>query len=152
MASRIDQRKQIRTANQAGRAAAQLTAHLATTAAEDIRLAVSDTEPTNVPRRAVELLIEALEAIGAGQDPCVLPGSRLLSITETAALLGTSLQHVAQLLDDDVITSRGVGDRRHVDLRDALAYSETTTRTASNASGTSPHSGSATGFEGSGHI
>jgi excisionase family DNA binding protein len=75
-----------------------------------------------VPRRAAELLIELLEALGDGHDPSVLPVAMELSTGEVAALLGVSRQYVARLLDEGRIPSRRVGAHRRVLASDVLRY------------------------------
>lgn len=75
-----------------------------------------------VPREALELFAEVLEALGDGKVPSVVPAARELSTGEVASLLGVSRQYAVRLLDDGKIPFRRVGNRRRVQLRDVLRY------------------------------
>ncbi|MGH9116699.1 MAG: excisionase family DNA-binding protein [Acidimicrobiales bacterium] len=67
-------------------------------------------------------LVEVLEALGDGREPSVVPMAKELSTGEVASLLGVSRQYTVRLLDDGRLPYRRVGNRRRVQLRDALAY------------------------------
>lgn len=75
-----------------------------------------------LPRIALESLVEVLEALGNGRVPSVMPMAKELSTGEVANLLGVSRQYAVRLLDDGKLPHRRVGNRRRVQLRDALAY------------------------------
>jgi len=83
----------------------------------------SDGERTvTLPRAALGYLVEVLEALGDGREPSVVPMAKELSTGEVASLLGVSRQYTVRLLDDGRLPYRRVGNRRRVQLRDALAY------------------------------
>lgn len=75
-----------------------------------------------VPRAGIEALVEVLEALGDGREPSVVPMAKELSTGEVAGLLGVSRQYTVRLLDEGRIPYRRVGNRRRVQLRDALRY------------------------------
>ncbi len=75
-----------------------------------------------VPRSAVEMLAEILEALGRGREPSVVPMAKELSTGEVASLLGVSRQYAVRLLDEGRLPFRRVGNRRRVRLRDAVRY------------------------------
>ncbi len=125
MTTRTEQRRAIERARAARGAAGDLERYLAGLTANDdeVKLVMPDGAATVVvPRRAVELLVEVLEALGDGQDPSVLPTAKELSSGEVAGLLGVSRQYAVRLLDDGRIPSRRVGNRRRVLVGDALRY------------------------------
>lgn len=91
----------------------------------DVKLVLADTSGERVvviPRAAVGLLVEVLEALGEGREPSVVPMAKELSTGEVASLLGVSRQYAVRLLDDGRLPFRRVGNRRRVQLRDALRY------------------------------
>lgn len=125
MASRTEQRREIERARAARTAAGDLERYLARAATSDdeVKLVLPDgAEAVVVPRRAIDLLVEVLEALGDGQDPSVLPMAKELSTGELADLLGVSRPWVVRLLDEGRIPYRRVGNRRRVKVSDALRY------------------------------
>ena len=75
-----------------------------------------------LPRAAIELLVEVLDALGDGRQPSVVPMNTELSTGEVAGLLGVSRQYAVRLLDDGRLPFRRVGNRRRVPLRDVVRY------------------------------
>ena len=75
-----------------------------------------------LPRAAIELLVEVLDALGDGREPSVVPMNTELSTGEVAGLLGVSRQYAVRLLDDGRLPFRRVGNRRRVPLRDVVRY------------------------------
>lgn len=75
-----------------------------------------------LPREALESLVEVLESLGDGKQPSVVPMAKELSTGDVASLLGVSRQYTVRLLDDGRLPYRRVGNRRRVQLSDALAY------------------------------
>jgi excisionase family DNA binding protein len=125
MTTRTEQRRDIERARAARGAAGDLDRYLAGFTANDdeVKMVLPDGGPMMVvPRRALELLVEILEAFGDGQDPSVLPMAKELSSGELAGLLGVSRQYAVRLLDDGRIPYRRVGNRRRVLVGDALRY------------------------------
>lgn len=123
MSTRTEQRKEIDAARLARAAARDVDDFLAAgPAGADVKLRLDGDRTVVVPRRALGLLAEALEALGDGQDPSVLPVTKELSTEDVAGLLGVSRQYVSRLLDDGRIPFRRVGNRRRILVADALAY------------------------------
>jgi excisionase family DNA binding protein len=127
MSSLKDQRDQLRQAASARSAAVELRHHLDAVPAGQteikMSLAGASSEPRFVvPRSALDRLVEILDAIGDGHEPCVVPSDRELSTGDVASLLGVSRQYAVRLVDDGRLPSRRVGNRRRVSLTDALAY------------------------------
>jgi len=127
MASVAEQRRAIERATVARSAAAEVTGYLEAVAGDDrdVKLVLAGDggeRVVTVPRRAVEFLVEILEALGDGQDPTVVPMAKELSSGEVASLLGVSRQYAVRLIDEGRLPSRRVGNRRRVRLGDAVRY------------------------------
>ena len=123
MATRSEQRREIDRARVARVAARELEEFLRSGDPNaDVKVMLEGERRVLVPRRALELLAEALDALGDGQDPSVLPMAKELSTADVASLLGVSRQYVARLLDQGKIPFRRVGNRRRILVGDALAY------------------------------
>jgi excisionase family DNA binding protein len=127
MSSVKEQRDQLRQAASARSAAAELRGHLGSMPPGQIEVKVtlagaSAAPACVVPRVALDRMVEVLEAIGDGHEPCVVPSDRELSTGDVASLLGVSRQYAVRLVDDGRLPSRRVGNRRKVSLTDALAY------------------------------
>lgn len=122
-----DQRKAGEQAKAVRVAAAELDGYLRSTAAgqPEVKLVLAGPggdQVLAVPRGAVELFVEILEALGDGQEPSVVPMVKEVGTGEVASLLGVSRQYVVRLLDDGRLPCRRVGNRRRVRLGDALRY------------------------------
>jgi excisionase family DNA binding protein len=92
---------------------------------EDLKVAVSTSAGDRLvplPRKAVELLVEVLEALGDGRDPSVVPMNKELTTGDVARLLGVSRQYAVRLLDDGRLPFRRVGNRRRVPLTAVMRY------------------------------
>lgn len=76
----------------------------------------------DLPRVAMERLVDVLESLGDRQDPQVMPLAKELTTGEVAELLGVTRGHVVQLIDTGVIPAHRVGPRRRVRQSAALAY------------------------------
>ena len=123
MATRSEQRREIDRARVARVAARELEEFLRSGDPNaDVKVMLEGERRVVVPRRALALLAEALDALGDGQDPSVLPMAKELSTADVASLLGVSRQYVARLLDQGKIPFRRVGNRRRILVGDALAY------------------------------
>jgi excisionase family DNA binding protein len=125
MATVSGQRAVIERARLARAAASELESLLRESDERDLKLAVagrSGDRTVVVPRSAVEMLTEILEALGQGREPSVVPMAKELSTGEVAGLLGVSRQYTVRLLDEGRIPFRRVGNRRRVRLSDALRY------------------------------
>ncbi len=121
-----DERRAIERARVARTAAGEVQALLLEDAADtELKLVISGPQGDRaiaLPRAAVELLTEVLEALGDGREPTVVPFARDLSTGEVANLLGVSRQYVVRLLDDGRLPFSRVGNRRRIALSDALKY------------------------------
>jgi excisionase family DNA binding protein len=127
MSSVKEQREQLRQAGSARSAATELRAHLDSlpTGEPDVKVTLAGESSERafvVPRPALDRMLEILEALGDGHEPCVMPADKELSTGDVASLLGVSRQYAVRLVDDGRLPSRRVGNRRRVPLRDALAY------------------------------
>lgn len=125
MSAITEQRAAIERARLARAAAEELEAFLRSDDDRDLKVTVAGRagdRTAMVPRAAVELLVEIVDALGRGQQPSVVPMAKELSTGEVASLLGVSRQYVVRLLDDGRLRYRRVGNRRRVQLGDALRY------------------------------
>lgn len=127
MASLPEQRAAIERARLAGTAARELESFLERGDGyeRELKLLVVGREGERtvvVPRTAIGMLVEVLEALGQGREPSVVPMTKDLSTGEVAGLLGVSRQYAVRLLDGGQIPFRRVGNRRRVRMSDALRY------------------------------
>ena len=125
MSTMAEQRATVEQARRARAAVAELEAFLRSDDERELKVTVagqSGDRSAVVPRAAIELLVEVVDALGRGQQPSVVPMARELSTGEVAGLLGVSRQYVVRLLDDGRLPCRRVGNRRRVQLGDALRY------------------------------
>jgi len=75
-----------------------------------------------IPKTAVDGLIEMLEAIAEGDATTVVRTPREVSTQQAATVLNVSRPTVVKLIDDGVLPSRKVGSHRRITLADLLAY------------------------------
>lgn len=125
MTSMPEQRAAIQRARLAQLAASELESFLKSDDDEELKVTVAGRggdRTVVVPRSAVEMLAEILEALGRGREPSVVPMAKELSTGEVASLLGVSRQYAVRLLDEGRLPFRRVGNRRRVRLRDAVRY------------------------------
>ena len=125
MSALTDQRGAVERARRAREAAVELEAFLRSDDERELKVTVAGRDGDRtavVPRDAVELFVEIIDALGRGQQPSVVPMAKELSTGEVGSLLGVSRQYVVRLLDDGRLPFRRVGNRRRVQLRDALRY------------------------------
>jgi excisionase family DNA binding protein len=90
-----------------------------------LTLRVHDAEqeqPIELPTGVVELLMDILEAMAAGQGVTLVPENAELTTVEAASLLNVSRPFLIKLLDDGVIPHRKVGKHRRIRLEDVMAY------------------------------
>lgn len=81
-------------------------------------------EQIELPEALHRVLVQAVAALRAGKAVTLSPQSQKLTTQQAADLLGVSRPTVVRLLDDNVIPSERIGNRRKVLLRDLLAYRE----------------------------
>jgi excisionase family DNA binding protein len=106
------------------RVSGQLLARLARQK-RPLTLRVHDAEqeqPIELPTGVVELLMDILEAMAAGQGVTLVPENAELTTVEAASLLNVSRPFLIKLLDDGVIPHRKVGKHRRIRLEDVMAY------------------------------
>lgn len=75
-----------------------------------------------LPKTAVDGLIEMLEAVAEGDAATVVRTPREVSTQQAATVLNVSRPTVVKLIDDGVLPSRKVGSHRRVTLTDLLVY------------------------------
>jgi len=75
-----------------------------------------------LPKVAVDGLIEMLEAVAEGDTATVVRTPREVSTQQAATVLNVSRPTVVKLIDDGVLPSRKVGSHRRITLADLLAY------------------------------
>lgn len=93
-----------------------------------IRMHSQDSEKDiSLPREAVELLIEMLDALVSGQTVAVVAMQRMLTTQEAADILQVSRPHLVALLESNQIPYRKIGKHRRVALHDLLQYMGSTT-------------------------
>ncbi|TCC56964.1 DNA-binding protein [Kribbella pittospori] len=79
-------------------------------------------EQIEVPEAIHRVLVQAVAALMAGKAVTLSPTSQKLTTQQAADLLGVSRPTVVRLLDDNVVRSERIGNRRKVLLSDLLAY------------------------------
>ncbi len=75
-----------------------------------------------IPKTAIDGLIEMLKAVAHGDTATVVRTPREVSTQQAATVLNVSRPTVVKLIDDGVLPSRKVGSHRRVPLSDLLAY------------------------------
>ena len=75
-----------------------------------------------IPKTAVDGLIELLEAVAEGDTATVVRTPREVSTQQAATVLNVSRPTVVKLIDDGHLPSRKVGSHRRIPLADLLAY------------------------------
>ena len=96
-----------------------------------LKLHVGDSEqeqPIDLPATAVDLLVQVLEALAAGQGVTLLPESAELTTVQAADALNVSRPFLIKLLDQKAIPHWKVGRHRRIRLVDVMAYKQTIDR------------------------
>lgn len=75
-----------------------------------------------IPKTAVDGLIEMLEAVADGDTATVVRTPREVTTQQAATVLNVSRPTVVKLIDDGVLPSRKVGSHRRITLADLLLY------------------------------
>ncbi len=86
------------------------------------RIALPNGATVQLPKVAVDGLIEILEAVAEGDIATVVRTPREVSTQQAATVLNVSRPTVVKLIDDGVVPSRKVGSHRRITLTDLLAY------------------------------
>jgi excisionase family DNA binding protein len=79
-------------------------------------------QPIQLPAAAVALLLDILQAMGAGQGVTVVAENAELTTMQAADILNVSRPFFIKLLDENAMPYRKVGKHRRVQLDDLLAY------------------------------
>jgi excisionase family DNA binding protein len=75
-----------------------------------------------MPKAAVDGLIEMLEAVAAGDTATVVRTPREVTTQQAAEVLNVSRPTVVRLIDEGGLPARKVGSHRRIPLADLLAY------------------------------
>jgi excisionase family DNA binding protein len=86
-----------------------------------VRLSLAGYE-TDLPQPLAEVLIKAVELMGAGQGVEIVSPVQEVSAQEAAALLNVSRPYVMNLIRKGILPHRMVGAHHRVPLRDLMAY------------------------------
>jgi excisionase family DNA binding protein len=78
--------------------------------------------PIELPAVAVDLLLDILGAMAAGQGVTIIPENAELTTVQAAGVLNVSRPFLIKLLEDNAIPHRKVGKHRRVRMEDVLAY------------------------------
>lgn len=80
-------------------------------------------DQVEIPETVYRVLLQVLEAMGAGRAVTVAPQSMLLTTQQAADLLGVSRPTVVALVDSGALPAQTPGQRRRlIQLDDLLAY------------------------------
>jgi excisionase family DNA binding protein len=78
--------------------------------------------PIELPAVAVDLLLDILGAMAAGQGVTIIPENAELTTVQAAGVLNVSRPFLIKLLEDNAIPHRKVGKHRRVKMEDVMAY------------------------------
>lgn len=79
-------------------------------------------ETVELPREAVEALLEIARTLARGRQVHLVPHESELTTQAAAELLGVSRPHLITLIDRGELTCRMVGTHRRLNAEDVLAY------------------------------
>jgi excisionase family DNA binding protein len=86
------------------------------------RFTLPDGTTVELPKTAIDGLIEMLDAVAHGEDATVVRTPREVTTQQAAAVLNVSRPTVVKLIDDGTLPARKVGSHRRILLTDLLAY------------------------------
>ena len=89
---------------------------------DERRFTLPNGATVQIPKTAIDGLIEMLEAVAEGENATVVRTPREVSTQKAATVLNMSLPAVVKLIDDGVLRSRKVGSHRRITFADLLAY------------------------------
>lgn len=90
---------------------------------EPLRVRVIDRgqeAPIELPAVAVDLLLDILGAMAAGQGVTIIPENAELTTVQAAGVLNVSRPFLIKLLEDNAIPHRKVGKHRRVRMEDVM--------------------------------
>jgi excisionase family DNA binding protein len=79
-------------------------------------------QPLELPAGAVALLVDILDAMGAGQGVSLIPENAELTTVQAAEVLNVSRPYLIKLLATNAIPHRKVGKHRRIRMEDVMAY------------------------------
>jgi excisionase family DNA binding protein len=86
------------------------------------RFTLPNGQSVQIPKTAVDGLIEMLEAVAAGDTATVVRTPREVTTQQAAEVLNVSRPTVVRLIDEGALPARKVGSHRRITLADLLAY------------------------------
>jgi excisionase family DNA binding protein len=86
-----------------------------------VRLSLAGDE-TDLPQPLTEVLVKAVELMGAGQGVEIVSPVQEVSAQEAAALLNVSRPYVTNLIRKGILPHRMVGTHHRIPLSDLMAY------------------------------
>lgn len=86
------------------------------------RFTLPDGSTVQIPKTAVDGLIELLTAAAEGDEATVVRSPREVTTQQAAKVLNVSRPTIVKLIDDGVLPSRKVGSHRRVPLTELLTY------------------------------
>jgi excisionase family DNA binding protein len=86
------------------------------------RFTLPNSHTVELPKTAVDGLIEVLEAVAAGDTATVVRTPREVTTQQAAEVLNVSRPTVVRLIDEGALPARKVGSHRRVPLADLLTY------------------------------
>lgn len=104
-------------------ASAGLSIALAKFRSQSLEIEIQETqEKIKIPRAALEILAEVLEATSKGKPVTVVPIDTEMTTQAAAELLGCSRPHLVKLLEEGEIPFTKIGKHRRVKFEDVMAY------------------------------
>ncbi|MGH9228317.1 MAG: excisionase family DNA-binding protein [Acidimicrobiales bacterium] len=86
------------------------------------RFALPGGHTVQIPKVAVDGLIEMLEAVAAGDTATVVRTRREVTTQQAAEVVNVPRPTVVRLIDEAALPARKVGSHRRIPLADLLAY------------------------------
>ncbi|GAB4335686.1 MAG: hypothetical protein Kow00117_18650 [Phototrophicales bacterium] len=87
-------------------------------------VSIDSEETIKLPAGVMNLLMDILSAIAAGQSVTIIPQSQELTTFQAADILNVSRPFLIKLLESGKIPYRKVGKHRRIRLEDVMAYKQ----------------------------